>query len=59
MYIDPNTGGLLFQILAVVLAVLSGTVVLFSSKIRMFFSRVKRYFRERSAKGEESPTENK
>ena len=48
-YIDPNTGGLLFQFLAAAFAVLSGLVLLFSSRIRMAISRAKRWFRERSA----------
>lgn len=46
MYIDPNTGGMLFQILAVIFAALSGMVLLFSSKIRMFWARLRRRVRE-------------
>lgn len=46
MYIDPNTGGMLFQILAVIFAALSGMVLLFSSKIRMFWAKLKRRVRE-------------
>lgn len=42
MYIDPNTGGMLFQILAIVFAMASGIVLLFSSKIRMFWARLMR-----------------
>ena len=45
-YIDPNTGGMLFQILAIVFAFLSGSLLFFSSKIRMFFARIFRRFRE-------------
>lgn len=42
MYIDPNTGGMLFQILAVVFGAFSGVILLFSGKIRMFFARMRR-----------------
>ena len=40
-YIDPNTGGMLFQILAVVVTMASGFVFLFSNKIKMLFNRGK------------------
>ncbi len=42
MYIDPNTGGVLFQVLAVVLGVFSGAVLLFSGKIRAGLARFRR-----------------
>jgi hypothetical protein len=42
MYIDPNTGGILFQALAGLLAVLSGVLLVFSRNIRQFFSRLRR-----------------
>ncbi len=42
MYIDPNTGGQLFQILAASLAVFSGAILLFSGRIRAFFARMRR-----------------
>ena len=48
MYIDPNTGGMLFQVLATLLAVFSGVALLFSGKIRGFFARLRR-----SARGAE------
>jgi hypothetical protein len=48
MYIDPNSGGLLFQVLAILFGVFSGTVLLFSSRIKMGISRIKRSLRERS-----------
>ena len=48
MYIDPNTGGMLFQVLAVVFAALSGFVLFFSGKIRMFFAKLRRRVREGS-----------
>ena len=42
MYIDPNTGGVLFQALAGILAVFSGVLLVFSRNIRQFFSRMRR-----------------
>jgi hypothetical protein len=42
MYIDPNTGGVLFQALAGVLAVVSAILLVFSRNIRQFFSRLRR-----------------
>lgn len=60
MYIDPNTGGLLFQILAVLFATISGVILFFSGRIRMFFARMRRRMRgeEESEKTmEPSPTE--
>jgi hypothetical protein len=53
MYIDPNTGGMLFQVLAVMFGALSGIVLLFASRIRMVFARVMRYFRAISNRGSE------
>lgn len=50
-YIDPNTGGMLFQLLAVLFGLLSGVLVFFSARIRMAFARFRRYLRERG--GEE------
>jgi hypothetical protein len=46
MYIDPNTGGLLFQILAVSFAVLSGLALAFSRQIRLAFTKARRFLRE-------------
>lgn len=44
MYVDPNTGGMLFQILAASFVVISGFLLVFSGKIRMFFARLRRGF---------------
>ena len=41
-YIDPNTGGMLFQILAVLFGVISGALLLFSGKIKGFYYRMRR-----------------
>jgi Na+(H+)/acetate symporter ActP len=46
MYIDPNTGGLLFQALAAILAVASGVLLVFSSKIREGIARLRRRLRK-------------
>ena len=48
MYIDPNTGGMLFQALLIVFGVISGTVLIFSSKIKMGIARLMRSMREKS-----------
>lgn len=52
MYIDPNTGGMLFQILAVVFAAISGFILIFSGRIRMFLTRMRRRSREITDKRE-------
>jgi hypothetical protein len=57
MYIDPNTGGVLFQTLAVLFGVFSGVVLLFSSKIKMGIAKLRRSMRKDSEDTE--PTESK
>lgn len=52
MYIDPNTGGILFQTLAVLFGVFSGVVLLFSSKIKMGIARLRRALRKDSDENE-------
>jgi len=42
MYIDPNTGGMLFQALAGLLAVISGALFVFSRQIRQGIARLRR-----------------
>ena len=37
-YIDPSTGGMLFQVLAVIVTMASGLVFLLSSKIKLLFN---------------------
>jgi LPXTG-motif cell wall-anchored protein len=46
MYIDPNTGGMLFQALAGMLAVVSGALFFFSRQIRSGIARLRRRFRK-------------
>lgn len=48
MYIDPSSGGLIFQILVLVFGVISGVVLIFSSKIKMGISRLKRALRAKT-----------
>lgn len=45
MYIDPNTGGILFQALAGILAAVSGLLFFFSRRIREGIARVRRKLR--------------
>ena len=45
MYIDPNTGGILFQALAGILAAVSGVLFFFSRRIREGIARVRRKMR--------------
>lgn len=46
-YIDPNTGGMLFQVLAALLAVFSGILFFFSRQIKSFVARIRRKAREK------------
>ncbi len=46
MYIDPNTGGILFQALAGLLAVISGGLLFFSRQIREGIARLRRHRRK-------------
>lgn len=47
MYIDPNSGGMLFQILAVTFGILSGTILVFGSKIKMGIAKLRRSMRQK------------
>lgn len=47
-YIDPNTGGMLFQVLATGFAILTGGVLLFARQIKAGFAKLRRRFRELS-----------
>jgi len=46
MYIDPNTGGLLFQALAAVLVAGSGVLLFFSRNIREGIAKLRRKMRK-------------
>lgn len=41
-YIDPNTGGMLFQILAAAFTLITGAALFFSSRIRAWLGRLRR-----------------
>jgi hypothetical protein len=57
-YIDPNTGGMLFQLLAVLIGVISGVLLLFSNQVKKAFYRIKRSLRgSKSEQGEDSQTD--
>jgi hypothetical protein len=58
MYIDPNTGGILFQTLAVLFGVFSGAVLLFSSKIKMGIAKLRRTMRKDSEDSEATESES-
>lgn len=53
-YIDPNVGGMLFQMLAVVLASATAIMLFFSRQIRTFSARVLRGLRGKSGSEAES-----
>jgi hypothetical protein len=57
LYIDPNTGGMLFQLLAIFLAFFSGILFFFSRQIKSFFARLRRSAREDVPTTEESEPE--
>ena len=46
MYIDPNTGGMLFQALAAVLVGGSAVLMFFSRNIREGIAKIRRKFRK-------------
>ncbi len=46
MYIDPNTGGILFQALAAAFVAVSGILLVFSGQIRKFIAKMRRSTRE-------------
>ncbi len=53
MYIDPNTGGVLFQFLAGALVAVSGVLFVFSRQIREWVARLRR-----RARKDEEDTQN-
>jgi len=53
MYIDPNSGGMLFQILAVTFGILSGTILMFGSKIKMGIAKFRRSKRQKGKENTE------
>lgn len=53
MYIDPNTGGVLFQALAAAFAVVSVVLLSFSGRIRQFVARMRRKLRKDQGEDQE------
>ena len=53
-YIDPNTGGMLFQLLAIVFATFSGILFFFSRQIKTGMARFRRTIRGESSEENES-----
>ena len=58
MYIDPNSGGMLFQVLAIMFGTLSAIVLFFSGRIRLFWARLRRKNRQQSKDDPEEMDEN-
>ena len=54
MYIDPNTGGVLFQALAAVFVAVSGLLLVFSGRIRGYFAQLRRKARGNKKDNDES-----
>jgi hypothetical protein len=50
MYIDPNTDGMLFQVLLVIFGVFTGAILIFYSRIKMGIARLRRTLRQRNEK---------
>lgn len=53
MYIDPNTGGILFQALAAAFGVVSVILLTFSGRIRLYIARIWRRIRKDQGEDQE------
>jgi hypothetical protein len=53
MYIDPNTGGVLFQALTAAFAVVSVVLLSFSGRIPLFIARMWRWIRKDQGEDQE------
>jgi len=53
MYIDPNTGGVLFQALAAGFVAISGLLLVFSGRIRGGIARLRRRLTKRKDEEQE------
>ena len=47
MYVDPSTGGLVFQVLGFIFATISGALFYFSRQAKLAAARLRRFFTER------------
>ncbi|HEY5983986.1 MAG TPA: hypothetical protein VIU38_10975 [Anaerolineales bacterium] len=52
MYIDPSSGGVLFQALAAIFVAVSGVVLVFSGRIKAYLAQMRRKSREGKKDGE-------
>ena len=57
-YIDPNTGGMIFQILAIAFAALSGFFLIFSSRIKSAFYKLRRRMKNENSELDENQAIN-
>jgi hypothetical protein len=55
MYIDPNSGGMIFGWLLGAFGLISGLVLVFSGRIRKYFSQMRRKTRADSEDESEAP----
>ena len=53
MYIDPNTGGVIFQALAIAFTAISGFIFIFSGRIKLMIAQWRRKGREEAGKTED------
>jgi hypothetical protein len=53
MYIDPNSGGMLFQVLAVAFTAVSGFFLVFSGRIRTAIGQWRRRMRKEETPAQE------
>ena len=53
MYIDPNTGGILFQALAAGFLAIVGVLMLFSGRIRQTIAKLRRSMRKDKGEDQE------
>ncbi|HEY9151912.1 MAG TPA: hypothetical protein VIN60_03430 [Anaerolineales bacterium] len=53
MYIDPNTGGILFGWLLGAFGLIVGLLLVFSGKIRAYFAQLRRKMRKDKTEDEE------
>jgi hypothetical protein len=46
-YVDPSTGGVLYQFLTVIFAAISGALFFFSRQMKSAYARIRRFLNER------------
>ena len=55
MYIDPNTGGVLFGWLVGAFGLITGLLLIFSGKIRGYFAQLRRKTRNKDESEDQDP----